>query len=142
VTWLGGLGGVVAIKFLFIIWAGVVWRVLFRSDHRNLAEILVFTTYGSATTSLLWTALPLLDLAVPYDLARSETSVAAVTLGIEVVYMTYAVHDWLRRSILVAFLGVASVLSVGYAGLVFILGPDHAVSFAPLSVLTRQGAGG
>src|ERR1700733_5769306 len=87
VSWLGGLGGVVAIKFLFVIWAGLVWRVLFRSDHRNLAEILVFTTYGSATTSLLWTALPLLDLAVPYDLARSEASVAAVTLGIEVVYM-------------------------------------------------------
>ena len=141
ITWLGGLGGVVAIKFLFIIWAGFVWRVLFRSDHRNLAEILVFTTYGAATTSLLWTALPLLDLAVPYDLARSEASVAAVTLGIEVVYMTYAVHDWLRRPVWVAFAGVASVLSVGYFGLVLLLGPDHAVSFAPLSVLTRHGTG-
>jgi hypothetical protein len=85
VTWLGSLGGVVAIRFLFIIWAGLVWRVVFRSDHGNLAEILVFTTYGSATTS---------------------------------------------------------VLSIGYYGLVLLLGPDHAVSFAALSVLTRHGTGG
>jgi Protein of unknown function (DUF3667) len=142
VSWLGSLGGVVAIKFLLILWAGVLWRVMFRSRNRNLAEILVFTTYISATTSLLWTALPVIDLAVPMDLAKNEATVAAITLGIEVIYATYAVHDWLQRSVLLAFAGVASVLSVGYFGLVLLLGPEHAVSFAPLSILTRHVAGG
>jgi hypothetical protein len=84
---------------------------MFGGRRRNLAEILVFTTYLAATTSLLWTALPLLDLAVPIDLARSEAWVA----------------------------GIASVLAVGYFGLALLLGPEHAVSFAPLSVLTRHG---
>jgi len=55
---------VVAIKFPFILWAGILWRLMFGGRRRNLAEILVFTTYLAATTSLLWTALPLLDLAV------------------------------------------------------------------------------
>jgi hypothetical protein len=55
-----------------------------------------------------------------------------------VVYMTSAVHDWLRRSVLLAFAGVASVLSVGYLGLAWLLGPEHALSFAPLSILTRH----
>jgi hypothetical protein len=96
----------------------------------------------SATTSLLWTALPLIDLAVPIDLARSEAAVAGITLGMEVVCATYAVHDWLQRSIVMSLAGVASVLSVGYFGLALLLGPEHAVSFAPLSVLTRHGAGG
>jgi len=142
VSWLSSLGGVVAIKFLFILWAGILWRVLFRSQRRNLAEIFVFTTYVGATTSLLWAALPLIDLAVPVDLARSEGSVAAVTLGIELIYATYAVHDWLQRSVTLAFAGVATVLSVGYFGLVLLLGPEHAVSFAPLSILTHRAAAG
>ena len=139
VSWLSGLGGVVAIKFLFILWAGILWRLMFGGRRRNLAEILVFTTYLAASTSLLWTALPLLDLAVPMDLARSEAWVAGITLGIEVLYATYAVHDWLQRSVALAFAGVASVLAVGYFGLALLLGPEHAVSFAPLSVLTRHG---
>jgi hypothetical protein len=71
------------------------------------------------------------------DLAKSEAWVAGITLGIEVIYATYAVHDWMRRTIAVAFAGVASVLCVGYLGLALLLGPEHAVSFAPLSVLTR-----
>jgi hypothetical protein len=61
VSWLGSLGGVVLIKFLLILWAGTLWRVMFRSRNRNLAEILVFTTHISATISLLWTPLPLID---------------------------------------------------------------------------------
>jgi hypothetical protein len=142
VAWLGSLGGTVAIKILFTLWAGLVWRLLFASQGRNLGEIFVFTTYVSATISLLWTVLPLIDLAVPMDLARSGTTVAGVTLGIEVVYATYAVRDWLQRSVALSFAGVAAVLSVGYFALALLLGVEHAVSFAPLSVPTRHGAGG
>jgi hypothetical protein len=136
-SWLGALGGIVAIKLGLILWAGGLWRLMFRSRTTNLAEIYVFTTYAASTTGLLWALLPLVDLLVPFDLARSEASVASITLGIEVIYVTYAVHDWLPRSLWRVFLGVASVLFVGYAILAAVLGVDQAVSFAPLSALTR-----
>ena len=136
-SWLGSLGGIVAIKIGLILWAGMLWRLMFRSRIINLAEIYVFTTYAAATTGLLWALLPLLDLAVPFDLARSEASVATITLGIEVVYVTYAVHDWVPRPLWKVFFGVACVLLVGYSILAAALGVDQAVSFAPLSALTR-----
>ena len=33
-SWLNSLGGVVAVKFLFILWAGILWRVMFRRQKR------------------------------------------------------------------------------------------------------------
>jgi hypothetical protein len=115
VSWLGSLGGVVIIKFLLILWAGILWRAMFCSQNRNPAEILVFTTHISATISLLWSPLPLIDLAVPMDLTQNEATVVGITLGIEVVYAAYAMNDWSQRSVVLAFAGFASVLSVGYS---------------------------
>jgi hypothetical protein len=85
---LGQLGGMVAVKILFILWAGALWRALFRSHHFNLGEIYVFTTYAMATTGLLWSLLPIADLPIPVVLARSEVWVAAVTLCVELIYIT------------------------------------------------------
>jgi hypothetical protein len=91
-----------------------------------------------ATTGLLWSLLPIADLLTPLVLARSEMWVAAITLGIEVIYLTYAVGDWMKRSAWRVLLGVSGVLLAGYSILAFFIGVDHAVSFAPLSVLLGE----
>ena len=137
-SWLGQLGGMVAIKILFILWAGTLWRAVFRSREFGLGEIYVFTTYAMATTGVLWSLLPIADLLLPVVLARSEEWVAAVTLGIEVIYLTYAVRDWMKRSVWQVLLGVSSILLAGYSILAYFIGVDHAVSFAPLSALLGQ----
>ena len=105
-SWLGQLGGMVAIKILFILWAGTLWRTLFRSRRFGLGEIYVFTTYAMATTGVLWSLLPIADLLIPVVLARSEMWVAAITLGIEVIYLTYAVRDSTERPVWQVLLGV------------------------------------
>jgi len=138
ISWLGQLGGMVAIKILFILWAGTLWRAVFRSREFALGEIYVFTTYAMATTGVLWSLLPIADLLLPVVLARSETWVAAITLGIEVMYLTYAVCDWMQRPVWQVLLGVSSILSAGYSILAYLIGVDHAVSFAPLSALLAQ----
>jgi Protein of unknown function (DUF3667) len=137
-SWLGQLGGMVAIKILFILWVGTLWRAVFRSREFGLGAIYVFTTYAMATTGVLWSLLPIADLLVPVVLARSEAWVAAITLGIEVIYLTYAVRDWMKRPIWQVLIGVSSILLAGYSILAYFIGVDHAVSFAPLSALLRQ----
>ena len=137
-SWLGQLGGMVAIKILFILWAGTLWRTLFRSRRFGLGEIYVFTTYAMATTGVLWSSLPIADLLIPVVLARSEIWVAAITLGIEVIYLTYAVRDWTKRPVWQVLLGVSSILIAGYSILAYFIGVNHAVAFAPLSALLDQ----
>ena len=88
-SWLGQLGGMVAIKILFILWAGTLWRAVFRSREFGRGEIYVFTTYAMDTTGVLWSLLPIADLLLPVMLARSEGWVAAVTLAWTTQYRSH-----------------------------------------------------
>jgi hypothetical protein len=120
--WLGQLGGVAAIKVFTIFLMGALWRVLFRPLRYNLAEIYVFAMYAFGTTGLLWALLPLADLAVPYPLGASAVTVLAVTLAVEVLYMTYAIWQFSALPLWQCGARVLLVLLAGYALLIGVLG--------------------
>lgn len=125
VGWLGRLGGVMAIKVLFIFGMGLLWRLLFRPLRYNLAEIYVFAMYAFGTTGILWALLPLIDLAVPYPLGADPMTVLLVTLGIEIAYGTYAIWQFGNVPIWWCAIRVAAVLGAGYALLIGVLGPGY-----------------
>jgi|SRR5579862_4044721 len=123
--WLGQLGGVVAFQALAILWMGTVWRLMFRPRRYNLAEIYVFAIYTFTTTGLLWTLLPLADLAVPYPLGADPGTVLLVTAGVEVGYLSYAVWRFSGLAPWQSVVRVTLVLGTGYALLVALLGPQY-----------------
>jgi hypothetical protein len=120
--WLGQIGGVAAIKVLSIFWMGTLWRVVFGARRYNLAEIYVFSMYAFGTTGLLWAALPLIDLAVPYPLGARALTVLLATLAIEVVYLTYAIWRFSRLPLWECTVRVLVVLCIGYGLLVGLIG--------------------
>jgi hypothetical protein len=120
--WLGQLGGVVAIKLLNVFWLGMLWRLFYRQVRYNLAEIYVFGMYAFGTTGILWAALPLIDLAIPYPLGADAVTVLWVTLGIEVLYMTYAIWQFSGLALWRCVGRVVVVLIAGYALLIGVFG--------------------
>ena len=127
-AWLGQLGGVVAVKILLIFWMATIWRLLFRAKRANLAESYVFATYVFGTTSLLWAMLPLIDLLVPAPLGANVLVVSAVTLGIEVLYASYAIANFAKIPWFASFARVVVVMVVGYGLLAIVVGPGSIVS--------------
>jgi hypothetical protein len=125
--WAERVGGVVALKVLVILWVASIWGLLFRRVRYNMAEIYVFATYVFGTTGLLWAAIPIIDLLVPFPLGTSAFVVAAVTLSIEVGYTTYAVVQFAELSWAVSFARVAVVLAVGYGVLMGAVGLEQTV---------------
>ena len=125
--WLERLGGVVAVKILIIFWLASIWHVLFRPVRYNLAEIYVFATYVFGTIGLLWAFVPIIDLLVPLPLGESPGIVAAVTLGIEILYTSYAVCQFGRLPGWMALLRVGLVLTIGYGALVGLVGLEQAI---------------
>jgi hypothetical protein len=125
--WLQQIGGIVAVKILVIFWMASIWHLLFRPVRYNLAEIYVFATYVFGTTGVLWAAVPLVDLIVPLPLGANSLVVVAVTLGIELVYTSYAVQRFARLSMWVSILRVGVVLALGYGVLVALAGIDGAI---------------
>jgi hypothetical protein len=125
--WLAQIGGVVAIKILIIFWMASIWRLLFNPIRYNLAEIYVFATYVFGTTGLLWAVVPLVDLLVPLSLGQSPLVVSGVTLGIELVYTSYAVFQFARLPAWQSVLRVGTVLTLGYGSLVAMVGVERAI---------------
>ncbi len=125
--WLEQLGGVVAVKILVIFWMASIWRVLFGTVRFNLAEVYVFATYVFGTTGLLWAAVPLVDLIAPWPLGASPLAVSAVTLGIELVYTSYAVAQFARLPLWYSVLRVGVVLALGYCVLVALVGIERTI---------------
>ena len=126
--WLQQLGGVVALKIMIIFWMGGIWRLFFRQIKYNLAEIFVFATYLFGTTGLLWALLPIIDLIVPRPLGANPYVVSSITIGVEIVYATWAVTQfsqlpWWRSALRVSF-----VLGVGYGLLTALVGLERAVA--------------
>jgi hypothetical protein len=122
--WLGQLGGVVAIKLLNVFWMGTLWRLFYRQLRYNLAEIYIFGMYAFGTTGLLWAALPLVDLAIPYPLGADAVTVLWVTLGIELLYMTYAIWQFSGLALWRCVGRVLVVLIAGYALLIGVFGAE------------------
>lgn len=81
--------------------------------------------YGFGTAGLLWAVLPLVDLAVPYPLGANPVVVLSASLGLETVYLTYAIQGFSRLSAWECLSRVVIVLAVGYALLVGVLGVDN-----------------
>ncbi len=129
IAWLGQLTGVVAVKVLTIFWMGTLWRFMFRPTRYNLAEIYVFALYAFGTTGLLWSVLPLVDIAVPYPLGANAIVVTAVTLVVEIAYMTYAIWQFGKIPFWNCAMRVTAVLAVGYLLLVAIVGVEHVAHF-------------
>jgi len=125
--WLERLGGVVTVKILIIFWMASIWSLLFRQVRYNLAEIYVFATYVFGTVGLLWAIVPVVDLLVPLPLGASPAVIAVVMLGIEIGYTSYAVKQFARLPVLVAFLRVGIVLAIGYGVLVALVGVERAI---------------
>jgi hypothetical protein len=123
--WLGRLGGVVAIRIAVILWLGTVWRLLFRPKSHNLAEFYVFGIYLFGTVGLLWSALPLVDLAIPFGLADHGWVVVTTLFAIEWLYVVYAVRDFSHGSWWQCALRTTIVLGVGYGSIVVLFGPSN-----------------
>ena len=138
VGWLGALGGIVAIKLLNVFWMGALWRLLYKPLRYNLAEIYVFAMYAFGTTGLLWALLPLADLAIPYPVGANPLIVLWVTLGIEVVYMTYAIWQFSGLPLWRCVARVLVVLLAGYTLLIGVVGL-HAVTHLLLPRLPGSG---
>jgi hypothetical protein len=87
---------------------------------------------------VLWAAVPLVDLIVPLPLGANSLVVVAVTLGIELVYTSYAVQRFARLSMWVSILRVGVVLALGYGVLVALAGIDGAIELLlpPMPVRT------
>jgi hypothetical protein len=125
VNWLESLTGVVAVKILIIFWMGTLWRLLFRPIRYNLGEIYVFAAFAFATTGLLWSLLPVIDLIVPYPLGANSLLVAIVSGGIEAAYLTYAVRGFSQLPLGTCLFRVTSVLALGYLLLAEVVGLEH-----------------
>jgi hypothetical protein len=82
---------------LIIFGMGSISRAMFRPVRYNLAEIYVVATYAYAT------------------------------IGIEVVYITYAVSGFAQLKLFRSLLRVAAVLAVGYGLPTAIVGAERAV---------------
>jgi hypothetical protein len=126
--WLERLGGVVAVKILIIFWMASIWHLLFRPVRYNLAEIYVFATYVFGALGLLWAAVPIVDLLVPWQLGANPSVVVVVMIGIEIAYTSYAVKQFARLPALVAFLRVGIVLAIGYGVLAGFAGVERAIA--------------
>jgi len=124
-AWLARLGGVVAIKVLVIFWMASLWRLLFKPQRYNLAEIYVFATYAFGTTGLLLAALPLIDLSVPTPLGDNPIVVSSVALAIEWAYISYAVCQFARLPAWQSVLRVGVVLTLGYGALTAAVGVER-----------------
>jgi hypothetical protein len=127
--WLERLGSIVGLKILIMFWLVSIWYLLFRQIRYNLAEIYVFGTYVFGTTGLLWACVPIVDLLVPLPLGANGLVVSSITLAIELVYTSYAVHQFSRLPLWQSILRVSAVLAVGYGVLVALLGLDRTIVF-------------
>jgi hypothetical protein len=123
--WLGRVNGVLALKILSIFWMGTLWRVMFRPGRYNLAEIYVLAMYAFGTTTILWAALPLIDLAVPQPLGADPVSVLLLMLALESAYFTYVVRQLTGLPLWECLARVIAVLTFGYALLIAIMGPGR-----------------
>jgi hypothetical protein len=126
--WLERVGGVVALKIFVIFLMASIWGLLFRRMRYNMAEIYVFATYAFATTGILWTLVPLLDLLIPVPLGASRLVVAIVTLSIEIIYMTYAIAQFTPMPAWQSFARISIVLAIGYGGLVGLFGVERTIA--------------
>lgn len=124
--WIGRLGGIVGVKILIIFWMASIWRLLFRQIRWNLAEIYVFAIYAFATITLLWSAVPLVDLLLPVSFGSSPVAVSSVMFAIELAYTAYAVQQFSGLTIGQSATRVGIVLTLGYAVLVGMVGFEGA----------------
>lgn len=120
-NWLGAIGGIVAMRIVGVFLMGGMWHLLFRSGRHNLAETYVFALYGYGTVGVLWTFLPLIDLAVPVSLGESPMIVAAVCLVLEAGYFTMGIRNYAQVSVGGAAWRVLVVFALVYGGL-YLLG--------------------
>ena len=121
-SWLGSIGGVVAIRIIVVFWMGGLWRLMFKPIRHNIAESLSFSFYAFGTIALLWVLLPLIDLAVPMALAANDRAVVIVCFGLELVYLTFGVRSFSGLSFAGTLWRVALVLSLGYSTLYLLAG--------------------
>jgi hypothetical protein len=120
-NWLGAIGGIVATRVAGVFLMGGMWQLLFRSGRHNLAETYVFALYGYGTVGMLWTFLPLIDLAVPASLGESPKIVAAVCVALEAGYFSLGIRNYAQVSLLGAAWRVLLVFALVYGGL-YLLG--------------------
>jgi len=120
-NWLGAIGGIVVMRIVGVFLMGGMWQLMFRSGRHNLAETYVFALYGYGTIGVLWTFLPLIDLAVPMSLGESPMIVAAVCLALEAGYFTLGIRNYAQVPLFGAAWRVVLVFTLVYGGL-YLLG--------------------
>ena len=124
-NWLGTIGGIAATRIVAVFVLGGLWQLLYRPTRRNLAENYVFALYAFATVGILWSLLPLIDLAVPAALGESPGVIAAVCLALEACYFVFAVSGFARTSIFDAAWRIAIVFAIVYGALFLLGGEAH-----------------
>lgn len=72
--------------------------------------------------------MPIIDLIVPQPLGANRMTVWLVTLSIEIIYATYAVHQFSRLSLWGSSVRVSVVLVVGHGIVIGIAGLDRIVA--------------
>lgn len=116
-NWLGAIGGIVVMRIIGVFLMGGMWQLLFRSGRHNLAETYVFALYGYGTVGVLWSFLPLIDLAVPVSLGESPMIVAAVCMALEAGYFTLGIRNYAQVSLGGAAWRVLVVFALVYGAL-------------------------